>query len=770
MIRKILKIILTFNIVPLFACAGGYWGPEYTCLFDPNLIISDQSFRHTYYHSWIHEASWLENKKDLNIKDWQTFLGEEYSYELLDNILYKTSWYELREVLGESFDYETYKSYILSQRKGNTWTAKDKAFLEYLELAYIAQAQSYDKRKKEEWNYPPDYAENTYGYTAESFFNRLKEQIKKETFPFLKDRYVFQGIKVMRYQGLYDLAIEMYSDYFSNKQSFIKSWAQDHVAGIYRLQGHNTLANYYFVQVFTDAPANRHSAYHGVSIRSQEDWDSVYEKLNNQEKISLHFIRATHSDSKALYDIQAIYQLDPNHEFVDLLVTREINKMESILLSGEDENTYNKAEVQTYMQQLLKFNNGRIATTSTFTKIILENRYLSFLLEDYETAYEIRNLSFSEPFLEKQKTIIQLISFIHLYDVNTKENQNTIGELLLKINKKEGTFYDFEHYEHKESDYYREGEFFNTPNHYVFSYLKDHLQNPALGSMFSGETLYSLISYYDKDLNVEKVDALIDYVKNGEETRLKKYILTHYFDTSFVFSKTNQDYINALLDIKATLLLRNPETLNEAIAIFEKLSEDFYNKNEYYKITDNPFNAYLDDCIGTYKKCKNHKTTTQHTKLSFAKTLKTIYDKAINENSAMDYFLLGNAYVNMTGYGSSWMATSYYRTSDVTNYMDYSKAQTFYKKALQYTRDHELEAKIHFMLAKCEQWDYWVHDSEEELRVQDYRKYYESLMRHIQKEGYRSHFEIIRTQYSDTKLYQEAIKECKYFDYYVKNL
>ncbi len=47
---------------------------------------------------------------------------------------------------------------------------------------------------------------------------------------------------------------------------------------------------------------------------------------------------------------------------------------------------------------------------------------------------------------------------------------------------------------------------------------------------------------------------------------------------------------------------------------------------------------------------------------------------------------------------------------------------------------------------------------------------YESLMRHIQKEGYRSHFKIIRTQYNDTKLHQEAIKECKYFNYYVKNL
>ncbi len=755
MTQKILKVILIFNFwTPVLACAGGYWETGYTCLFDPNLVIGHRDFQHTYYHSWTHEASWLGNKKKLNIEDWQTFLGKEnYSYVLLDDVIYKSSY--------------SSKKNLLEKKKNKTWSAKDQAFLEYLETAYIAQGYSY----------LPDNGKENHGPALAELFKRLGEQIKKEKFPFLRDRYVFQLIKVMRYQNFHDKAIETYQKYFFDKSSFIKYWAQDHVAGIYRLKGNKALANQNFVQVFTYAPAKRHSSYHGVSIRSQDDWNAVYSKLNNEEKISLHFIRATHSDSKALEDIRAIHQLNSNHEFVDLLVTREINKMEKILLSGEDEKTYNKAEVQSYMRELLAFNKKRIVNTLNFAKIVLENHYLAFLLEDYEKAYEVRHFGFSKlsnQYLEKQKHIIELIAYIHLNDVNTKASQNEIGGLLLKINKKNGIYYDFEHYENGYGDH-SDTEFFNTPNHYVFHYLKDHLSNAEFATMFSGETLYFLITYYDQEsLNAPLVDRMIDYVKNGEETQLKKYILTHYFDISFVFNKTNEDYINALLDIKATLLLRDPEKINEAIAIFEKLPKEFYEKNSYYKITDNPFNAYLDDCIGVYKKCNKHQTKTKHTKLSFAKTLQKIYNKALNKNSATDYFLLGNAYLNISGHGSSWMATSYYRTSDVTNYMDYSKAQKFYKKALQYTNDRELEAKIHFMLAKCEQWDYW--NSKKALGRSSFSRFYyvksnyQDVMKHIQAEGYRSHFGTLKKQYSNTKLYQQAIKECKYFNYYVKNL
>lgn len=772
MIQKILKSIFIFNFcTPLLACAGGYWGPEYTCLFDPNLVLDNRDFRHTYYHSWTHEASWLEDKKDLNIKDWQTFLGEEnYSYELLDQIIYKP--YYTSKDLGEKFDFTTYKNYILKKRKKQTWSAKDQSFLEYLETAYIAQGQSYYKKKEESWDYPPSYTEEKYAYTPEKLFKHLEKQIKNEKFPFIKDRYVFQTIKIMRYQKLYELAIETYNGYFTNNNSFIKYWAQDHIAGIYRLKGQEILANQYFIEVFTLSPSKRHSSYHGVSIRSKNDWDTLYSRLNDDEKISLHFIRATHSDSKALEDIKSIYSLNPNHGFMDLLITREINKMEKILLSGEDENTYNKEEVQSYIRELLSFNEKRAVTAINRPKIMLENYYLAFLLEDYKTAYNVKSLEFSNKYLQKQKYIIELISYIHLNDVNTEDSQNDIGDLLLRINKKEGRFYDIEHYGYGEESSSWDNDFFNTPNHYVFSYLKKHLTNTEFGSMFSGETLYSLISFYDtkKDLNVSLIDRMIDYVDNGATTKLKTYILTHYFNTSFVFNHTKQDYINALLDIKATLLLRDPETIGEAITIFKKLPKTFYEKNTYYKITDNPFNAYLDDCIGTYKKCDYHKTKTNYNKLSFAEKLQTIYNKALRDKSATDYFLLGNAYINITGYGSSWMTTSYYRTSDVTNYMDYSKAQAFYKKALKYTNDHEFEAKIHFMLAKCEQWDYWKDEPAVDRFKNNDTKYYQNLMKHIKKEGYRTHFEIIKEHYNDTKLYQQATKECKYFNYYVKNL
>lgn len=79
---------------------------------------------------------------------------------------------------------------------------------------------------------------------------------------------------------------------------------------------------------------------------------------------------------------------------------------------------------------------------------------------------------------------------------------------------------------------------------------------------------------------------------------------------------------------------------------------------------------------------------------------------------------------------------------------DCSHAQFYFEKARILAEDPELAAKAAFMAAKCERNDYYVKSAAKEVP----RTYF--------------YFNILKENYSDTRFYAKAIRECKYFKAY----
>jgi hypothetical protein len=211
--------------------------------------------------------------------------------------------------------------------------------------------------------------------------------------------------------------------------------------------------------------------------------------------------------------------------------------------------------------------------------------------------------------------------------------------------------------------------------------------------------------------------------------------------------------------------MRNPNKLNESIAIFEQLPEKIINASKVYK---NPFdmsakNIRFDDKINF----ENIQEENSYTKLKLAKQLQLHLERANATNSAIDYYNLGVAYYNISYYSNMWSFLAYYRcTYEPNGFLDNSIALNFLNKALSIgLKNRELEAKAHFMGARCEL----------NLFTQGYGGignntedglYFNDFMSEINQKGYQKNFSALKNSYSNTQFYRDIISECSYFNYY----
>jgi hypothetical protein len=125
-------------------------------------------------------------------------------------------------------------------------------------------------------------------------------------------------------------------------------------------------------------------------------------------------------------------------------------------------------------------------------------------------------------------------------------------------------------------------------------------------------------------------------------------------------------------------------------------------------------------------------------------------------NAAFD---AANGYYNMSYYGNSWMSLAYQRSGyDTTDqFYDCSVAQYFYEKARKNSSDPEFQAKCVFMESKCEH-NAWYRKSGLQGSADD-----KGIFR------FRTYDKMLKENYANTSYYREIIKECSYFDYYLKH-
>ena len=791
-----LTLLLTFiNItVPKHGqnCGGYYM--YYHMLFDRDLVFSSgkslTSFNLWNYNSSLYGTYPIQLQ---NTTEWANFLENKYIAKDLIPFIYREGGFT-----NHAQEMSNLKQARVSDKE---ISQKETVFINYLELslqiekhlkAYAPDPWSYEE--KEKTKNPEEY--NRLVAKANQMLQVAQHQI-------IKERLAFQLIKLHRYEENYQEVLNAFERNFAATNSFIGYWAMDHYAGALASMGRKAEANYYFSKVYVNSPSRRESAYLSISINSEQEMNEAKSLCqSNDEKLALHFIRGIETKNLAIDDIDFIFKNGGNHEYARVLMSHEINKMEYLLLpqngdsfeySSEDDPIKSKDEAVNYMNRLITLNKLMLPKDDSNKFWYLSLGYLHFLNKDYASCKAVLDGNIpNDENLKRQHTVIEILNYVASRNELSVVDENIIGHKLYEINDYNENLAPLStvdanksrYFSKDDENYYMAGsEDYNTINAYLFELIYEKVKgkNAFKELVFNGGTMDSDLfrrDYKDwneneqgkKALSPEYIAELLTAFETTEKTKLVEYASRYYFGMGKNFDSDVYYYISKFSDIKyvlnelkATLLMRKPEKLTEAIEIFEKLPENFSNTTTRY--TD-PFAMTAKPIILETPEEINYENALD--KLTLAKKLQIHYEKAKATNSAIDYYYLGLAYYNLSYYSDSWKFLAYYRcTTKPNGFTDNSISMNFLNKALTIgLGNRELEAKAHFMAARCELNLFTQNYGEIQDNYEDNLNF-DKFLFDIKQQGFQKNFAVLKNTYFNTQFYQEIVSECSYFSYYL---
>ncbi|MEQ8706457.1 MAG: hypothetical protein RIC19_21170 [Phaeodactylibacter sp.] len=763
------SLLLSLGVQSLNACGAFDDSIHYFNLFVPEWLFGEE-YQPTFYTSSAYYNIWAKaDYPDANLQSWQHFFEKPVKEDPLRKVLYD-SWIEGYHNVGRDV---LVKSVLFDGSMVSI--PRQEAAKQYLLLALEMEALS--NRPTDTWGYGRQ--EELTPEAAANLTERLKKAMEREKFPFLKNRYAFQLLKAYRYTGQTQEAIQFYNKYFAplEQKDLISYWAMDHYAGLLLQAGETGKGYYHFLKVFEQAPSRRHSAYHSFNIANSQDWTSTYKQCQtNQDKALMHFIRGTKQDVLGLEDMRSIFGLLGNHEWLRIVMSREINKLESNNLKfyGQQpiaelmkrvengQSLLKNEDYEDYAGQLLRFSTTAYYNNRDDHFWALAKGYLELMLGRLSTARITLEQAgeLEGPQARIQGELLLAIQLMQQVEPLSTVQENTIAIQLVEL------FAD------------PMANWSTQQNNQEFILeLLAHRKRLAGDHIMARLLAREVISSNKTNPDMEGIDSLLTFINQPDPSELELLALKHFTGNEATWSSFVQDPDAAIrrvrydvLDIKGRLLMRDPQTLGAAAALFDSLPAEYD-----FPLEENPFNMSINDCVH----CKAY-TSASFTRNRFVRKLAEVYQIAQETNSPTDYYLLGNAYYNMTYFGPAYEIMNFFRSGvSYDGFYDCRVALGFYDKAMKYAQEPEMAAQACFMAAKAQQKVFYV-KAMADLDQANYwsNKFimddwsnsettFSQVQSQMQAQGYLSYFKRLKEQYPQTRFFQRAIRECNYLNYYV---
>lgn len=765
----VFSVILVFVYGIIFACAGGDWNSIFdNSSFTPE-TFADKSYSPLFLSGDVFYGIGFDDKHNYRFNDqitadWQTYLKGEMNPDEVKAFLLEDE----RKIKVEElhFYFQTKKkneSSIGFASKINLKGSKTKKFIEFLFLAQQIETVSV---AEERWSYEPVVTKN---FEDIKFINDLEKMYRKTNDDFLKNRYWFQVIKAYFYSSDKQKAI----DFFNKTEASVPKnalyyRAVSYLAGIHYKQKNYAISNYLYSQVFDKCSEMRVVAAYSFHPQENTDWNqSLQMAKTNKEKAALWAIRGFYNDEEEA--IEKIHQLDPKSEHLNYLLTRLINSQEqkinkSFEVIKADSVNYN-IRIQTIAENkkenLAKINTtefdlvAKIATAENTSNPFMWNLalgYLQTLKGEYNKAEA--NFDIAEKKLPKtalatnQLRLLRFVNNLNKIDKLNSHNEQTILKDLHWLYQElpETQKYD---------DAFRYQKASAWSKAYLASLYREQ-SNLVMAELFGKAYGYywnNEASFYDNEKDLLAMKA---FLAKKNKTELEQI-------GADIYSLKLSDISN-FQAIKATFQNKIPEAIafmkeNKAIGNFELLG--------------NPFNGNIKDCHDCEHQARQKRKYTEMDFLNLINEMQTKVSQ--NEDVYNNSLLLGNAFYNIShfgnartfyeknivGYGSS---PSYFREPMKRMILDCSVSKSYYRKALAAATTKEQKAKCEYLLAKCERNDFY--NNRYYFQNKMYWDFYDDKINFKAWNG----FQKLQNEYSDTKYYQDVIRECGYFNTYVEQL
>ena len=783
-------LTLAIAVIPFHSyvngCGGDYYDyMNYYNLFDQLLLENKglQPFLLTTDYAFYGEDTNpdAEQQPDENLNAWMTFFKKNNTLQEMDTAQFKTLLY--------SASYQSLKQpsspYVIALNK----TDAGKQTLTYLQ--YAKELEPYAQLSENDGWWDMKRAASPSEETYAHYKNKGLELYQHCPYHELKLRYGYQLVRLAHYmRNKNNEAIRMYNLYVKplKQEHYIYYAALEQTAGALYNIGKLANANYLYSRVFDHSDNRKKIAYSSFRIHSEVDWNEAMTWCkDNREKAAMYALRGYNTFSNELEEVENILEIYPESPYIKLLAIRYINKMERNVLTRYNHSNATD-DTSSFMQPsgkvLAEYERGQkvIKAVMNHPKVsdkdfwALYLAHLSFLCKDYQQASAlIDSVRTTKPELLKQKSRTQFSLYLAQLKFIGTDEEKTIRQYLQTSNADEDFINEIVGHLYKmQKDY---GKAFLTHNR-----IEDLRQNP------DPNIINSLMSNAEK----ENDQALLTQLYELEGTYFLR--MNNFEEAAKWFAKVPPSYSITHYDYDYETEKYIPvEILPNEFNGYSKISPLIFS-NGFKRLFSVPADSQLTDTMYEQYPYLNQ----EHDKATLTAALMQLEKESqmMTEESARAAYMLANYYYNIspTGYYRNiptyfrdnsycWSAYGSYGSAVSNRIPDYSKeynyrdftqeymtinnmenALALYEQAATYFTDREWKARALFMASSCTMdlyaqnwWDNWNNILDPDFKRSDEEKKVDSYFYQLAK------------SYSDTQFFKQAVHECKYFDYYVKN-
>lgn len=706
-----------------------------------------------------------------NFKLWQKILTD-WSIEDLKKVLNNSS--------NEEFDQ-------LWKTKGNK---KEEASREYMETARSC-ADSFAYRSSPSWEY--DEILRNREVDVNPLLQKTMSGFEKVKNEQLKARYAYQILRLFHYSKQYDDAISFYNQNVKDKfaPNEIYYYCMDQVAGCYYSKREYEESAYLFLQVFDKSIDRKESA--ALSYRFCD--------INGADASQ---ILKTGADSIAWYSLQAwrgynsfdafkkACAIDPSNPKTELLFMLALNKWEQERwltgagIQGVPDPPTNE-DVKGKIQELAEIADSLYAIPKISNRDfwLISASYLDFMAGNLADAKrKLANVK-SEHFSKQKDILAKVYEVFGWKEVSTSEESYIVENLKDVFKIPIRSEWDDMHNS--------AWEYFIIDQIAHLLYHSDKLaeaflcQNNLVGlEQISSEKLISDLQHFFEKKNKSEFENML--ATRGERT--PDEALAYVYEAEGLYYLQKADPQKALSFFEKSDLIpkrfhysANSDTQTGISAlIFSNNTMECFHCDKNIVMTDSVFLAGVFDFI------KPHFDKTGLTRNLLK--LDSLAKGSTKWKAKLANYLLANYYFNVsnTGYFRGTLSNrgncceSYYGINqnegnssadwinekhgfNLSNVSDYpsvyfglaQEASAFYQKVLDNSSDPELNARCLYMMAKCELNEMYA------FKDMDYYGYDGGNV----DDQYHSSFKTLKEDYTQTNFYQQTIKECSFFRYYV---
>lgn len=766
---------LVFTVLAvLYACGPDIYDPN-PGFFNPSPTIIPKFkpfYRDATYAFWGEpKTDYVHDLDRVNINDWYIFFKKEVHFSDLEDVVYRYSLPEIDSMIFWLRD-KNFRTSAKLTSNGILWIADKKKINDF--LFYLGFAKRCEPYAINIFEYP-EYRDTFWAearkkidtLTNTNYLEHLlkggKQQLKNTSFAFIKERYQFQICRLLFQSGNFQGCIDYYESVKQQlkKGSLTNYRIQGYVAGAHYRLKHYSTANTMYCRLFTACPEMQKACMSSFHPHDDSDFVAVqHSDLGFKEKSAFWFMLGFYDCFRGLTEL---YKHDPKSEMLDVLLARYIDIFEEEIQQGQKPGYYYRDERNIYeikdRNKIFSFNipdsqynvikeiadRGNTKNTRLWNLAV---GYFAVVKGDFAGAHAYLDLA-DRGLSEKSSLYVQT-SLMRLY-LAVEEAESVTPVLMKTVVQKLSWLAS-----HKDMFTYE----LVTLTDWVKGRLAaKHYVNDQI---VLAECLLTGIdsTFFESPRNIEQ---LLAFMNKPEKTEYENFVMQSYPYGEFDI----HDYVGVRL-LQSGQPDKALQEFNQASSGFSAFLKKITNKNEYedyvrIKSEADPFLTSIRERDSAEWKAMQGREL--FTKLSFTKKLADLYHELERNggNKAELYFRIATAYYNITYFGNSRRLYQtniensghydfLYRTLPFPmKALDCSLAKFYYTKALEEAKNNELRARCTFMLARCEQNEFFVN------RPEGYDGDF--------KAGH--YFAVLKKDFSNTAYYQEIIRECGYFRTYL---